>query len=45
MDLMLGLHGAVIPQAGLVTGLKAAARAGFSAYERTSPALEKSGWI
>ena len=33
MDLKLGLHGAVIPQADLITGLKAAAQAGFSAYE------------
>jgi hypothetical protein len=45
MDLMLGLRGAVIPQADLITGLKTAAQAGFSAYERTSSALEKSRWI
>lgn len=31
--MLLGLHGAVIPQADLVTGLKAAVGAGFNAYE------------
>lgn len=37
----LGLHGAVIPQADLVTGLKAAAQAGFGAYEPEVPRVHE----
>jgi sugar phosphate isomerase/epimerase len=35
--MLLGLHGAVVPQADLTTGLKAAAEAGFNAYEPEVP--------
>lgn len=41
--MLLGLHGAVIPQADLVTGLKAAASAGFNAYEPEVPKALDAG--
>ena len=38
-NIQIGLHGAVIPQADLKTGLKAASQAGFNLYEPEVPKI------